>query len=69
MPSFIWNAGTILPTFWKNTNRPATYANTKAFVVGRFFFDRMKAHASAQSDFTSRFNNRQKAGKSSPYTF
>ena len=36
MPSFIWNAGTILPTFWQNTNRPATYANTKAFVVGLF---------------------------------
>lgn len=59
MFSFIWNASTILPTLWQNINRPATHANTKAFVVG-LFFDRMKAHASAQSDFTSRFNNNRR---------
>jgi len=61
MPSFIWNAGTILPTFWQNTKQTGHKRQHKG-VCGRSFFDRMKAHASAQSDFTSRFNNnRQKA--------
>lgn len=59
MPSFIWNAGTILPTFWQNTKQTGHIRQHKG-VCGRSFFDRMKAHASAQSDFTSRFNNNRR---------
>ena len=59
MPSFIWNAGTILPTLWQNTKQTGHIRQYKG-VCGRFFFDRMKAHASAQSDFTSRFNNNRR---------